>query len=79
MDRLLFRVPEAAEALGLKTVTLRRMIADGRVPVVRPTGGRAVRIRVEDVELLSRLGPQVQRDVKRRRPSDRRVAKRGAR
>jgi len=53
MTRLL-RVTEAAEALGLKPPTLRRMIRQGQIQVVRPTGARAVRVRLDDVEALIR-------------------------
>ncbi len=52
----LMKVPEVADILGLQPVTIRRMIHDGRLPAVRPTGGRAVRVRAEDVELLVRFG-----------------------
>ena len=52
----LMKGPEVADILGLQPVTIRRMIHDGRLPVVRPTGGRAVRVRSEDVEALVRLG-----------------------
>lgn len=56
-DRLL-RVGEAAERLGLKEATVRRMIYDRAIPVVRPTGGRAVRIRASDLEAIMRRGYQ---------------------
>jgi excisionase family DNA binding protein len=52
----LMKVPEVADVLGLQPVTIRRMLHDGRLQVVRPTGGRAVRVRSEDVEALVRLG-----------------------
>jgi len=59
----LLRVEEAAETLGLKPPTLRRMIRMGRIQAVRPTGARAVRVRLEDVEALMRLSaPQRTRD-----------------
>jgi excisionase family DNA binding protein len=44
MTRLL-RVNEVAVQLGLQPVTVRRMIREHRLPAVRPTGGRAVRVR----------------------------------
>jgi excisionase family DNA binding protein len=47
---------EAARLLGLRPATIRRMRADGRLPFVKPTGMRAVRIRVEDIEALMRPG-----------------------
>ena len=55
MTRLL-RVEEAAQLLGLQPATVRRMIREHRLPVVRPTGARAVRVREEDVEALIRVG-----------------------
>lgn len=68
MTRLL-RVTEAANLLGLQPVTVRRLIATGRLPVVRPTGGRAVRVREEDVVALARPGVEpgrtAQKDQKR--------------
>ena len=51
MERLL-RIDEAADRLGLRPGTVRTMIRAGRLPVVRPTGRRAVRIRDEDVRAL---------------------------
>lgn len=51
----LLRVDEVAERLGLKPATVRKMIYQRRIPVVRPTK-RAVRIREEDVEAIIRLG-----------------------
>jgi excisionase family DNA binding protein len=51
----LMRVDEAAERLGLKPATIRKMIFRREIPVVRPTK-RAVRIREDDVEALIRLG-----------------------
>ena len=53
MTRLL-RVNEAAELLGLQPATVRRMIREGALAVVRPTGRRAVRVLHEDVEALAR-------------------------
>lgn len=47
----LLRVPEVAERLGLKPATIRKMIYQRELPVVRPTR-RAVRIREEDIEAL---------------------------
>jgi excisionase family DNA binding protein len=55
MTRLL-KVDEAAKLLGLQPATVRRMIREQRLPVVRPTGARAVRVREEDVEALIRIG-----------------------
>jgi len=39
----LFTIPEAAERLGLKPSTVRKMVLERRIDVVRP-GARAVRI-----------------------------------
>jgi excisionase family DNA binding protein len=51
LERLL-RIDEAADRLGLRPGTIRTMIRTGRLPVVRPTGRRAVRVREEDVRAL---------------------------
>jgi excisionase family DNA binding protein len=45
---------EVAHLLGVKSSTVRRMRADGRLPYVKPTGLRAVRVREEDVLRLIR-------------------------
>lgn len=47
----LLRIAEAAERLGLKPATIRKMIYRREIPVVRPTP-RAVRIKEEDIETL---------------------------
>jgi excisionase family DNA binding protein len=49
-DFQLFTVSEVAQRLRLSERQIRRMIADGRIPVVRL--GRAVRIRSEVVAAL---------------------------
>jgi excisionase family DNA binding protein len=46
----LLTVPEVAELLRLSPRSIRRLIADGRLPIVRL--GRAIRIRPRDVEAL---------------------------
>jgi excisionase family DNA binding protein len=48
--RPLLTVPEVAALLRLSPRSIRRLIADGRLPVVRL--GRAIRIRPQDVEAL---------------------------
>ena len=53
-DRLL-NAEEAGRFLGLKTTTIRRLTAAGELPVVRPTGRRAVRYRLHDLEELTRM------------------------
>lgn len=50
----LLRVPEVAEALAVKPGTIRSWIASRRLPVVRL--GRAVRVRLEDVEAIIAAG-----------------------
>ena len=55
MERLL-KDSEAASKLGLRVATIRKMRADGRLPSVRPTGKRAVRIPSAAVEALMRHG-----------------------
>lgn len=47
----LLRISEAADRLGLKPATIRKMLYRRELPVVRPTK-RAVRIREEDIEAL---------------------------
>jgi excisionase family DNA binding protein len=50
----LLRVPEAAERLGLQPSTIRRMIMERKIDVVRPSA-RAVRIPESSIEdILSR-------------------------
>jgi excisionase family DNA binding protein len=58
MTRLLTDA-QVAEVLGLKPSTIRQMRADGRLPFVRPTGARAVRVRQEDLEELIRRAARV--------------------
>jgi excisionase family DNA binding protein len=55
-DRLL-SVQQAAERLGLKESTIRRMILERRIDVVRPSV-RAVRIPVSAIEEIVRRGYQ---------------------
>ncbi len=47
-DRLLLKVPEAANVTGYAASFLWKLIADGRLPAVRV--GRSVRIRRDDLE-----------------------------
>ena len=51
----LLTAAEAANFLGLKVSTIRRMTYAGELPVVRPTGKRAVRFRLRDLEDLVRM------------------------
>jgi excisionase family DNA binding protein len=51
----------AGRFLGLKTSTIRRMTYAGELPVVRPTGKRAVRYRHSDLEALLRMRSQPMR------------------
>ena len=48
--RPLLTVPEVAALLRLSPRSIRRLIDDGRLPIVRL--GRAIRIRPQDVEAL---------------------------
>lgn len=50
----LLTAEEAGRFLGLKTSTIRRMTYTRELPVVRPTGKRAVRYRLRDLEALLR-------------------------
>ena len=52
----LLTVLQAADALALKPATIRKMILQRRLPVVRI--GRAVRIKEGDVELIIKEGYQ---------------------
>lgn len=67
IDQLL-TAAEAAAFLGLKTATIRRMTFEKRIPCCRPTGRRAVRYRLRDLQDLVRMGSQPARtEVGRRR------------
>lgn len=46
---------EAAEMLGLKVSTVRRLTYTKELPCVRPTGRRAVRYRLSDLQALLRM------------------------
>ena len=59
-DRLL-RAEEAAEFLGLKVATIRRLTYTRELPCVRPTGKRAVRYRLRDLEAFLRARTQAAR------------------
>lgn len=53
-DRLL-TAEEAAKFLGLRVSTIRRLTYTRQLPSVRPTGRRAVRYRVSDLQALVRM------------------------
>ncbi len=57
VERLL-NAEEAAAFLGLKVSTVRRLCYTRELPVVRPTGRRAVRFRLRDLEALLRMRSQ---------------------
>lgn len=59
-DRLL-TAASAAVLLGLQVSTVRRMTADGQLPYVKPTGRRAVRYRMSDLNDLLRMRSQPMR------------------
>jgi excisionase family DNA binding protein len=59
---------EAAELLGLKPATVRRLTYTHELPCVRPTGKRCVRYRRKDLEALIRLRSQPLRVEGRHRP-----------
>jgi excisionase family DNA binding protein len=50
--RLLYRISEAAEALGVSKASVYRLIAEGRLRAVRI--GRSARIAAEDLERFVR-------------------------
>jgi excisionase family DNA binding protein len=54
IDRLV-SADEAGHILGLKPATVRRLTAMGELPSVRPTGRRAVRYRLRDLQDLVRM------------------------
>jgi len=54
IDRLI-TAEEAGRFLGLKVATIRRLTGRGELPVVRPTGRRAVRYRIRDLLELARM------------------------
>jgi len=54
----LLRADEAAAFLGLKTSTIRRLTYTRELPCVHPTGRRAVRYRLSDLEALLRMRSQ---------------------
>ena len=54
MDRILLTVPEAARRLSVSERLIWRAITEGVLEVVRL--GRATRVRVEEVERVSREG-----------------------
>jgi excisionase family DNA binding protein len=54
----LITAEEAARFLGLTLATIRRLTAAGELPVVRPTGRRAVRYRLRDLDDLVRMRTQ---------------------
>lgn len=60
VDRLL-TAEECGRFLGLKTSTVRRMTYTRELPCIRPTGKRAVRYRLRDLEALLRMRTQPMR------------------
>ena len=58
-DHELLTIPEAAFALGRSGPTVRRLIAEGHLPIVQIGGhGHAVRIRRDDLERLTESRPK---------------------
>ncbi len=54
----LLNAEEAGEFLGLKTSTIRRLTYTRELPCVHPTGRRAVRYKLSDLEALLRMRSQ---------------------
>lgn len=54
----LLNAEEAGRFLGLKTSTIRRLTYTRELPCVHPTGRRAVRYRLSDLEALLRMRSQ---------------------
>jgi len=59
----LLNAEQAASILGLKVSTIRRLTYTRELPVVRPTGKRAVRYRLRDLEALLRMRSQPARVI----------------
>lgn len=57
---LYLTIAEAAEQLRMTDRGLRKMIADGRLPAYR-VGGRALRIRRADLDLITERVPTTRR------------------
>ncbi len=55
LEERLLTAAEAGRLLGLMPSTIRRMTWAGELPTVRPTGRRAVRYRLSDLEALLRM------------------------
>jgi excisionase family DNA binding protein len=51
----LITVDQAAEILALRPTTIRGMVQQRALPVVRPAGRRAVRFRLSDILRLAQL------------------------
>jgi len=54
----LLNAEEAGQFLGLKTSTIRRLTYTRELPCVHPTGRRAVRYKLSDLEALLRMRSQ---------------------
>ena len=50
----LLNAEQAGRVLGLKAATVRRLAAGGELRAVRPTGKRALRFQLRDLEALVR-------------------------
>lgn len=64
VERLL-TAEEAGQILGLKTSTVRRLTYTRELPCVHPTGRRAVRYKLSDLEALLRMRSQPARASER--------------
>ncbi len=61
----LLNAEEAGQFLGLKTSTIRRLTYTRELPCVHPTGRRAVRYRLSDLEKLLQMRSQPMNGGKR--------------
>ena len=53
-------IKEVADQLGVHEMTVRQWIADGLLPAVRLPGGKAIRVRKEDLDAhLTDIKPNV--------------------
>jgi len=64
-ENRLLTAEEAGQFLSLKTSTIRRLTYTRELPCVRPTGKRAVRYRLRDLEALLRMRSQPMRGGER--------------
>jgi len=65
----LLKISDVSDMLGLSAYTVRQMIREGRLRVVRPTGRRVVRVREDDVAALMQPAAMPSAEVTRHGPA----------